>query len=76
MTTPHTPERLNLWDRFFNRHRREVLKHHCMERTNKSTGEKREYPYVDYRVIDRLTGSEIIERQWLGANPYEEGYYL
>lgn len=64
-----TPEKLNLWDRIFNRERREMI----------DKGEERwgrwspigiklhDYMrcYVDYRVIDRVTGSERIEREYL-----------
>jgi hypothetical protein len=69
----HTPEKLSLWDRWFNRHRREV--HQRGAETWQATttyhgvrvGEPREYKrqWIEYRKIDRLTGSETIEREYL-----------
>ncbi len=67
---PHTPERLNLWDRLFNRTRKEVADRGRSEwkRYDGDTGREITTFYrtwVDYRVIDRLTGSETIEREYL-----------
>lgn len=69
----HTPEKLNLWDRFFNRYRREFLArgNETWQRTptynGLAVGDTREYSrdWVEYRKIDRLTGSETIEREYL-----------
>lgn len=69
-----TPERLSLWDRWFNCERREIAKRgqenwsyvttSCgipLESTRRTTVRD----YVDYRIIDRVTGSERIEREYL-----------
>jgi hypothetical protein len=62
------PEKLNLWDRLFNRYRRIVVdegreiwtRYDCM------TGyHKYHRHFVKYKVIDRVTGSEIIEKKYL-----------
>lgn len=69
-----TPEKLNLWDRFFNRYRKEVIKQdkELWETYNTLHGvivgkAKREYErsVVHYRIVDRLTGSERIEIEYL-----------
>lgn len=67
----HQPERLNLWDRFFNRYRREIHNRgsEMWGRMRVSGGWAPDSDYyrlyVEYRVIDRLTGSETIERDYL-----------
>ncbi len=69
----HTPEHLSLWDRWFNRHRKEVHARGEEEWQTTTTyggvvvGEPRKYHrlWIEYRVIDRLTGSERIEREYL-----------
>lgn len=70
---PFTPEKLSLWDRLFNRYRREV----CARGEEKwgttptygglPVGETREFirNWVEYNVIDRVTGSVTIEREYL-----------
>lgn len=74
ITTPtFTPEKLNLWDRFFNRYRREVVTRatenwkHQAQVAGIPTGDPFRYTrdYVEYRIIDRLTGSVRIEREYL-----------
>lgn len=65
------PEKLTLWDFFFNRYRREVLTRSSERwfKTAPGTGKipNSEYTrdYVDYKIIDRHTGSETIERKYL-----------
>lgn len=64
--TMNQPEKLNLWDRLFNRYRQEVI-----ERETVTWGRyganlfDRERQVVYYRVVDRLTGSETIKREYL-----------
>jgi len=66
------PEKLNLWDRFFNRTRREVAGRGQDDFVETCTiygvpMNTRNFvrDWVDYRIIDRLTGSEIIKREYL-----------
>jgi hypothetical protein len=66
------PEKLNLWDRFFNRYRKEIV-----EQGRESWFRYNPYipldqykiPYernfVKYKIIDRITGSESIEMEYL-----------
>lgn len=65
-----TPEKLSLWDRLFNRYRREIVQQ------GQSTFLYEKYGYmlpgsehtrdwVLYRVIDRVTGSEELEKVYL-----------
>ncbi len=69
----NTPERLNLWDRLFNRYRKEVAdRGQSLWQTTHTyggvvIGEPSEYyrNWVEYRIIDRLTGSETIKREYL-----------
>lgn len=69
----HTPEKLSLWDRWFNRYREEVHQRSSEAWTRTTTyndvpiGEPRRFTrdWVEYRVIDRLTGSERIRRDYL-----------
>jgi hypothetical protein len=65
------PENLNLWDRLFNRYRKTVLRRHNVISQTHDGRYKQEYPYVEYTVTDRLTGSETIERQWLNGRPVD-----
>ncbi len=67
------PESLNLWDRLFNRTRKEVADRgdehwgryyppglfNCTEYTNYTRR------WVEYRTIDRVTGSETLKREYL-----------
>lgn len=66
------PEKLNLWDRLFNRYRKEILEEgkekwkrwpYGAEVPSLSIAYVR--TYVKYKVIDRLTGSETIEMEYL-----------
>ena len=64
------PERLRLWDRLFNRRRREIMEE--IEETWYQTYEGKklqgsEYirKKVKYKVIDRVTGSETIEYRYV-----------
>jgi len=72
-----TPEKLNLFDRFFNRYKKEIIERKCEIWCQKYEGSyfplagkniegsdyKREV--VIYKIIDRLTGSETIEKKYL-----------
>lgn len=66
----YTPEKLNLWDRLFNRYRR-VLHDRGAETWRASqhgvpiAGSEISRIWIEYRVIDRLTGSVTIERDYL-----------
>lgn len=68
-----TLEKLSLWDRWFNRYRREVHRrgkerwHTTYTYYGAPMGEPRHYArtWVEYKVIDRLTGSFTIERDYL-----------
>lgn len=64
------PERLTLWDRFFNRRRREIMEE--TEETWFQTYEGKRLQgteftrkKVKYKVIDRVTGSETIEYRYV-----------
>lgn len=63
------PEKLNIWDRFFNRYRRTIhstkLETWSARSRNGHELYKYQREYIDYLVIDRLTGSEKIERVYL-----------
>lgn len=69
----HTPEQLNIWDRFFNRYRREVMErdYEVWEkvRRNLVTGQSYSFEFqrevVLYRIVDRVTGSEEIKKEYL-----------
>jgi hypothetical protein len=66
----HAPENLNLWDRLFNRYRRVLLDRGAVQRSSyrddvKIPGSEFISQWVEYTVIDRLTGSETIEREYL-----------
>lgn len=64
------PEKLNLWDRFFNRYRKTIHKQGTQTWFFEMYGVRiqgSEYSrsFVDYLVVDRLTGSEYIKRKYL-----------
>ena len=71
------PEKLNLWDRLFNRYRRSVIgRGQSVYKIVERGPYKDSYVahWVDYHVIDRLTGGEFIKRKWLGKAGYRQGY--
>lgn len=69
------PEKLNLFDRFFNRYREEVYERGIVKSTEfyrypdgtivPNSEVETEYPYLEYFITDRLTGSETIKRVYL-----------
>lgn len=66
------PEKLNIWDRLFNRYRREILKRGEETWSSRDSWTGIEIPnstwtrhYVEYKIIDRVTGSERIEKEYL-----------
>lgn len=62
----HQPEKLNLWDRVFNRYRKEVAdRGTCLWGRFDTDLYDRKRHWVEYRIIDRVTGSETIEREYL-----------
>ncbi len=68
-----TPEKLNLWDRLFNRTRREVHQRGNekwkLRHSNGLLVAGGDYyrDWVEYKIIDRVTGSETIERKYLNG---------
>lgn len=71
-------ESLNLWDRIFNRYKKVIISRGKQEWThryssngyNYHAGERvpnSEYyrEYVEYKIIDRVTGSETIKLEYL-----------
>lgn len=72
-----TPEKLNLWDRLFNRYRKEVINrgqekwfrifNTPLSEAGIQDPQRISYirTFVDYKVVDRLTGSETIKRDFL-----------
>lgn len=66
----HTPEKLNLWDRLFNRYKQEIYAKgkETWFNYDKITGiivNNYERDWVEYKIIDRLTGSERIKKEYL-----------
>lgn len=63
----YTPEKLNLWDRLFNRYRKEVKEQGEEDWTHYGSASPIKYvrSYVEYYVIDRLTGGYTIEKEYL-----------
>lgn len=64
------PEKLNLWDRFFNRYRKEVHDRgteNWITTYNGVTIEGSNYSkdWIEYKIIDRVTGGYTIEREYL-----------
>ena len=71
MTNQNIPEKLNLWDRMFNRYRKVIVSEH-VEKWHKTTLEGYPVPgtdftrnFVKYRIIDRLTGSEKLVKEYI-----------
>lgn len=65
-------EKLNLWDRLFNRYRKTIRTRGTETWIRRKCNygiemDKYEYVrnYVEYTVTDRVTGSETIEKQYL-----------
>lgn len=64
----HQSEKLNLWDRIWNRYRKEVADRGSIDGYYMGFMGTREYvtrEWIEYRVIDRLTGSETLKREYL-----------
>lgn len=64
------PEKLNLWDRIFNRYRKTVHSRgneewHRYRDKYDHDPVKYSRAYVEYLVVDRLTGSEEIQKVYL-----------
>lgn len=62
------PEKLSLWDRIFNRYRRSIHSRGSEKWANYQYGlliSNYTRDYVEYLVIDRVTGSEGIEKEYL-----------
>lgn len=75
------PEKLNLWDRFFNRYRKEIIERgkerwyqyysdSTFNEINNRVGQqvpnsRTIKEFVKYKIIDRLTGSETIKKEYL-----------
>jgi hypothetical protein len=67
-----TAEKLNIWDRIFNRYRREIHSQgeETWNRRDEYTGQKIpdgqfKRNYVMYKIVDRVTGSERLEKEYL-----------
>lgn len=63
------PEKLGIWDRIFNRYRKEIYSKGNETWNGYFQGYKipnSEYNrhYVEYKIIDRVTGSERIEKEY------------
>jgi hypothetical protein len=64
------PEKLNLWDRLFNRYRKTLYSRGVekWKQYNVYTGKvyvDYDRVYIEYLIVDRLTGSEEIEKVYL-----------
>ncbi len=67
----YQPEKLSLWDRWFNRHKKipieigdEIWCKHPHEYV-RSLDYKYSRDYVIYHIVDRLTGSYRIQKEYL-----------
>lgn len=66
-------EKLNLWDRFFNRYKRVIMCEGEEQWFNQSyygikmPGSEHTRKFVKYKIIDRVTGSEKIEKVYLNT---------
>ncbi len=66
----YQPEKLSMWDRFFNRTKKIAVEQGTENWSQASPyfqNYKREYSrnYVIYHIIDRLTGGFTIEKEYL-----------
>lgn len=62
------PEKLNLWDRFFNRYKKTITNRGTENWDHFNRGVKVttcSRDFVEYLIIDRVTGSETIEKVYL-----------
>jgi hypothetical protein len=70
------PEKLNIWDRFFNRYRKEIVEENSEKwfqynkalvglADSETLKLKFSRDFIKYKIIDRLTGSETIEKVYL-----------
>ncbi len=65
------PEKLNLWDRMFNRYRRDIINRGIQGWASRDMfgcrieGSQFKREFVDYKITDRVTGSERIEREYI-----------
>lgn len=59
------PEKLSLWDRFFNRYKKIIKKEGSETWEYYYSGIEFKRCFVEYLIIDRLTGSETIEKEYL-----------
>ncbi len=64
-------EKLNLWDRIFNRYRKVVIDRdyeqwfYRDENGVRIANSEHKREYVRYKIIDRVTGSETIEKEYI-----------
>ena len=58
------PEKLSLWDRMFNRERREIMEEgkEAWVKITLAGSHDITRSFVKYKIIDRVTGSETIEK--------------
>lgn len=62
------PEKLNLWDRVFNRYKKTIHKQGSENWDSFRRGiitHSYSRDFVEYLIIDRITGSETIEKVYL-----------
>lgn len=64
------PEKINIWERCFNRYRKEIHNRgsdtwHRSLYGSKLPNSEYNRDWVEYKIIDRVTGSEEIEREYL-----------
>lgn len=65
------PEKLNLWDRIFNRYRKEIFEKgtenwiRCPMGFKSSFDIKYSRDFIKYKIIHRVTGSETIKKEYL-----------
>lgn len=63
-------EKLNLWDRLFNRRKKIIIGRgkqdfHMTYEGQRLPNSEYQRSWVEYKIIDRLTGSETIMREYL-----------